>query len=171
MLSGPTVRSTCLRQLHSEDIAILRRWDADPELAALAGKKFSEKISPEQWWHDLVHSRTRIDFAVVNRSQQLIGDISLENITWRTRQAELRVVLGDKSSWGRGYGTLAIREMLDYARHTLHLRCVYLRVIPENLRAIRVYEKVGFHKVGKLHPGSRHTRMAAMILMEWRPTA
>ena len=46
----------------------------------------------------------------------------------------------------KGYGTEAVRAMVDYGMDTLGLRRVFLKVFPDNARAIRVYEKCGFRE-------------------------
>ena len=46
----------------------------------------------------------------------------------------------------RGYGTEAVRAMVEYGMDTLGLRRVFLKVFPDNARAIRVYEKCGFRE-------------------------
>lgn len=46
----------------------------------------------------------------------------------------------------RGYGTEAVRAMVDYGRDALGLHRVFLKVFPDNARAIHVYEKCGFRE-------------------------
>lgn len=51
---------------------------------------------------------------------------------------------------GRGLGTAATRLALDYAFHVTNLRMVWLKVLEPNTRAVRAYEKAGFHVAGRL---------------------
>ena len=46
----------------------------------------------------------------------------------------------------KGYGTEAIPAMVRYGMETLGLRRIFLKVYPDNARAIRVYEKCGFRE-------------------------
>ena len=46
----------------------------------------------------------------------------------------------------KGYGTEAVRAMVEYGMDTLGLDRVFLKVFPDNARAIRVYEKCGFRE-------------------------
>ena len=48
---------------------------------------------------------------------------------------------------GQGYGTEALRHVVDYAFNKLDLILIGLTVFPSNQRAIRAYEKVGFQKI------------------------
>jgi RimJ/RimL family protein N-acetyltransferase len=53
-----------------------------------------------------------------------------------------------RDSIGKGYGTLAIGEMLLLAFEELQLNRVFLTVKKDNTRAMRAYEKNGFTLVG-----------------------
>jgi RimJ/RimL family protein N-acetyltransferase len=62
-------------------------------------------------------------------------------------------------AWGHGYATEAGRAMLDHARDTLELPVVYAIVLPENVRSIRVTERLGMKPLG---PTSRFYGIAAL---------
>jgi ribosomal-protein-alanine N-acetyltransferase len=51
-------------------------------------------------------------------------------------------------AWGNGYATEAARAMLDHARDTLKLPIVYAIVHPENVRSVRVTERLGMKPLG-----------------------
>ena len=46
----------------------------------------------------------------------------------------------------KGYGTEAVSAMVRYGMDTLGLRRIFLKVFPDNARAIHVYEKCGFRE-------------------------
>ena len=52
----------------------------------------------------------------------------------------------DKEYRGQGYGTEALKTAVSYAHNELGLNLLGLTVFPSNTKAIRAYEKVGFHK-------------------------
>jgi RimJ/RimL family protein N-acetyltransferase len=49
---------------------------------------------------------------------------------------------------GKGYGTDTVLVLLWVGFHVLGLNNIYLYALERNARAIHVYEKVGFRKVG-----------------------
>jgi ribosomal-protein-alanine N-acetyltransferase len=49
---------------------------------------------------------------------------------------------------GRGYMTDAVRTILRFAFHNLHLHRVEAACLPHNTASIRLLEKVGFRKEG-----------------------
>ena len=44
-----------------------------------------------------------------------IGDIELDYIVWRSGEAELRIRIGERDCWNRGYGTESIIALLRHA--------------------------------------------------------
>jgi RimJ/RimL family protein N-acetyltransferase len=52
--------------------------------------------------------------------------------------------LGDKTCWGKGYGTDAMSLLLRYAFTELNLHRMTLTVYEFNERAIRMYQRCGF---------------------------
>ncbi len=79
-----------------------------------------------------------------------IGCTSFVRIDWIGRMATFYIAIADKENWSKGYGTEATKLMVDYAFETLNMNRIQLHVSAENDRAVRVYEKTGFVKEGKL---------------------
>ena len=83
-------------------------------------------------------------------SGEHIGNIYLKSIDWVSRHGELHVFLGEEGQRGKGFGAAAVRALLQYVRHHLGLRRIYLQVLADNAPAIRLYEKCGFDREGIL---------------------
>jgi len=66
----------------------------------------------------------------------------------RRHRAEFDIVVHDDYQ-GRGLGTILTQHMIELARKR-GLRKVYLKTSTQNLRAIHVYEKMGFRIEGRL---------------------
>ena len=70
-----------------------------------------------------------------------IGNIELMGVA--DGKAELGVAI-TAAMQEKGYGTEALPAMIRYGMETLNLRSIFLKVYPDNARAIHVYEKCGF---------------------------
>ena len=79
---------------------------------------------------------------------KLIGATGIHDVSSVHKNAEIGIVIGNKSYWSKGYGTEALRLMLEYGFDQLNLHKIYLWVFCFNTRAIRAYEKVGFKTEG-----------------------
>ena len=58
------------------------------------------------------------------------------------------IIIGDKTQWGKGHGTAALREVLGIGFEEMGLQRIHLQAFAHNLRGIRCYEKVGFRQEG-----------------------
>jgi RimJ/RimL family protein N-acetyltransferase len=74
-----------------------------------------------------------------------IGQVAIYNIDWDSGTAELgRLMLGEPAAAGRGLAREATNAVVALALERLGLQEIYLEVIPDNVRAIKVYEVCGF---------------------------
>lgn len=78
---------------------------------------------------------------------KFLGEVML-TINEDNRSAGFRIALWD--GFGKGYGTIAIKHVLDYAFNVRNLHRVDLEVYEFNDRAIHVYKKLGFREEGRL---------------------
>ncbi len=85
---------------------------------------------------------------VIEAEGRAIGDIDLFHIDQRCRNAVVGLGIWREEDRGRGYGTDALRTLLRWAYRHLNLHRIELSVEPDNVRAIRVYEKLGFVREG-----------------------
>lgn len=86
-------------------------------------------------------------------SQREIGSVYLRDIDREKGEAEYGVFIGESDALGKGYGTQAAKRMLDYGFGKLGLKKIFLRLLEDNLRALKSYEKAGF----QLMPNRRET--------------
>lgn len=145
MYSGSKV---VLRPLLEQDLKILASWDEDEEVAYLMGSTSKDHENTTGWYLKMLKSSNSMMFMVETRDGIPIGDVELTEIAWRRGEAELVVRIGEKSYWGKGYGSDAVLTLLDMAFTRLKLNRVYLRVLKDNQRAIRCYRKCGFLREG-----------------------
>jgi RimJ/RimL family protein N-acetyltransferase len=79
-----------------------------------------------------------------------IGQCALFNFDHVAHRCELGITIGDKSYWGRGYGSDAVRVLMDYGFRHHNLQRIYLSVNSTNPRAIGAYRRCGFIEEGRL---------------------
>jgi RimJ/RimL family protein N-acetyltransferase len=132
------------------DAVIVARWSRDTEYHRLGDDDPAYPRSVKQAREWLERDSDRIfGFAVRTLSDdRLIGDIGLWIESWAHSEGWVGIGLGERDYWGNGYGTDAMRLMLRFAFDELNLQRVSLGVYAYNPRAIRSYEKAGFHREG-----------------------
>jgi RimJ/RimL family protein N-acetyltransferase len=139
-----------LSPINPDDVEIYTKWVNDPEVAKWIGMRdrvFSR--SSERSALERMASGGQ-DFAIVRAEDDvLLGNTSLSNINHECRRASLGIFIGEAENHGRGYGTEAVRLLVDYGFYTLNLRNIMLTVNAENARAIACYKKAGFREFGR----------------------
>ncbi len=123
-------------------------WLRDPEVAALVGAQKVPRVKDRVEQLRVLNTSPR-DLVLgieIKESSELIGTIGLRNIDWRQHQAEASIFIGDSKQWNKGYGTEAMKLILDIGFKKLDLKKIQLRVNPSNVRARHVFEKVGFRE-------------------------
>ncbi|NSW53152.1 MAG: GNAT family N-acetyltransferase [Anaerolineae bacterium] len=150
MIYGKRLR---LRALERSDLPLFVRWLNDPEVTdnLLIGHPFS--MDTENQWYEGMLQRSQYERPLVielrsGENWQMIGNLSLMDISWQHRSAELGIVIGEKSAWNQGYGTEAIQLLVKHAFDELNLHRIWLRVYQTNPRGRRCYEKAGFRLEG-----------------------
>ncbi|MBR0199454.1 MAG: GNAT family N-acetyltransferase [Oscillospiraceae bacterium] len=109
----------------------------------------TEPVSEEKerkWVREKLDEKAVLFSMIEKSSGAFIGNIELMDFT--ETEAELGIAI-TAAKQELGYGTEAIRAVTDYAFDQLVLKRVFLKVYPDNARAIRVYEKCGFREYGR----------------------
>ncbi len=108
---------------------------------------------------------------------EMIGMVDLSGIDWVAGSAWVGIGIGNRDYWGKGYGTEAMRLILDFGFGYLNLRRISLNVFGYNQRAMHSYQKCGFKEEGRLRQwmirsGERHDLIYMGILREeWEAVA
>ena len=148
MIQGKRVR---LRAVEPSDLPDYHRWLNDPEVTRYL-KIYTplSMLDEEAWYEEMRADRSQMVFAIETDSGQHIGNLALMDLNWKDRSAELGIVVGDKSQWGRGYAQDAIRTLLAFAFGEMNLHRVCLHVYADHEPAIHAYRKCGFVEEGRL---------------------
>jgi RimJ/RimL family protein N-acetyltransferase len=155
-----------LRPIRISDAQACFRWVLDPDVIRYLGLvQPVGSLEQERAWisRALTDKQQRI-FVIEDESGRPIGTCGLRGIEPDAGTAFLGIMIGEKSCWDQGYGTAAVRALVEHGFTELGLREIRLSCHPENHRAIRCYRKVGFEpSEHELHPrrfGCREVRMS-----------
>ena len=87
-------------------------------------------------------------FFAVDVDGTAVGSASLFDIDLLARHTEAGINL-ERSARGRGIGTAAILQLVEFGFVRRNLRRIHLQAISSNVAAIRAYEKAGFVMEGR----------------------
>ena len=99
----------------------------------------------EKYFDSIKQSPDNIFLAIIEReTDRHIGNIKIGNINWVRRVADIGWLIGEKDAWGKGYGTEALKLVVDYCFRRLNLHKVFAGIAAPNLASKKMCEKVGF---------------------------
>ena len=152
MIVGKRVR---LRGIEKSDLPRFVEWLNDPEVSRGLSLIVPLSTGQEETWFDNLKNTPKEEHPLGIEVQtpngwMLIGNLSLMDVDWRNRLAEVGIFIGEKRYWNQGYGRDAMVLMLRHAFFNLGLNRIFLRVFETNPRAVHSYEKAGFVHEGRM---------------------
>jgi RimJ/RimL family protein N-acetyltransferase len=146
-----------LRRKRLSDAAADYAWRRDPELASFDAARpiratFREFLA--SFSEDLKYPAPyRQTLAIEDLDGHHIGNVMVYNMDERFAEGELGITVGDRTYWGQGRGTDAVRTFVRYLFDDLHLERVVLHTLEWNLRAQRSFARAGFVRLAVVKRG------------------
>jgi RimJ/RimL family protein N-acetyltransferase len=158
-------KRTKLREKKLSDVRNDYRWQSDTELAELdAAPTLIMSFSIYLLDYASVlhqHDHYRFPLAVETLEGQHIGNCTCYDIDEKKGEAQIGIMIGDRNYWDKGYGSDAVKTLVDHVFNITHLNRLYLKTLDWNKRAQQCFAKCGFLPCGQLKR-SGHT----FVLME-----
>ncbi|MFC6463408.1 GNAT family N-acetyltransferase [Marinilactibacillus sp. GCM10026970] len=134
-----------------EDFGMLTQYQWDNEFLRNISWDTFHPWNEEAWktFQGDSDSNERFLFAIRERfSSEFVGWVSLSDVQFKNRGAELGLAIVPASNRGKGYATDALHTICKFAFYELGLHKIRLSVHSNNESAIKVYEKIGFQREG-----------------------
>ncbi len=135
------------------------RWQTDAELMALSGHQplaipFAEYLTR----YDAGEQKPKTLFLSILTAPEgrHIGNCAVYDTDRTKGEASVGITIGEREYWGRGYGTDALKALLDYVFNGMEIRFINLKTLAENQRARHCFEKCGFQECGNLKEKGRN---------------
>jgi len=129
-------------------------WQTDPELVQLDAVPPQTTTFPRylsDYASELHYpSPTRRRFAIETLDGKHIGNCTYYGINDAKGEAELGIMVGNRSCWDKGYGADAVTTLLGYIFRRTNLKRIYLKTLESNFRAQKCFQKCGFTLYGHL---------------------
>jgi RimJ/RimL family protein N-acetyltransferase len=132
-----------------EDAEIYARWLNDLSVTENLGTPGrSITVAGEREW--ISKNAQDTVFAIVKlENDELIGNCGFHTVDQVRQCAEVGIFIGDRENRGKGYGTEAMKLLVDFGFDYLNLNNIMLKVFAFNERAIACYKKAGFKEIGR----------------------
>ena len=135
-----------------EEIEKFTEWMNDFQVTDYTGRsgQITTLVGEKEWLENSARNNENRNFNIIDlNNDKLVGTIGLENFNWIGRSAVLGIFIGDEDYRSNGYGTEAIKLLLEYGFKYLNLHSIRLDLLSVNERAHKCYLKCGFKDTGK----------------------
>ncbi|SKC66049.1 GNAT family N-acetyltransferase [Maledivibacter halophilus] len=145
-----------LRKFEEKDIPKLISWIPSKDfLIQFAGQAYQFSLIKQQLKKDIEEMEMKnnnLMYKVIEKeTKNVIGHIQLIRINTIDKTGAIgRLLIGDKSTRGKGIGVKIVNQLLDIAFFEIGLKTIRLNVYDFNIGAISCYKKVGFTIVNRI---------------------
>ena len=159
-----TGQSVLLRPMVEQDLATKAHWMLDPEIRKMMGLSdknpnytYQNALAENYRWLQDARNAGEMVWAM-DVDGKLVGYFTA-NVFDFERKAEIFILVGDKSLWGKGFGKEACALVLDELFRETDVYYVDTFVVPGNNRSYSLSLSLGFAPVGTQTGGTRVLRL------------
>lgn len=142
-----------LRPMRPDEFRLFYRWatrsDATPYwYGEIHADEIPSYIVFRHEWPPYYFDGSRPELGrcfVIMLGEEKIGQINYNQLDLINRSTQLDILIASQKHMDKGYGSDAINTFITYLGKDLHLRSCWVEVVSANPRAVKAFEKVGFH--------------------------
>ena len=164
-----------LREQRPEDAKFFAYWFNQPQVMFQCG--FTEPTNEEKEITSITvnhQSEDSVWFTITDPDGNIIGETGLLRMWPAWHCTDLSIIIPDPAMQHQGYGTEAIRIMLDMAFGKYDMNRVSIGVVGLNANALAFYRKIGFRQEGIQEQGYFYNNeysdfiMMRILRSEWK---
>lgn len=136
-------------------------WLNDPEVNSYLCCRFERWTlhKMKRYISETIKNTSNYFWAIYRKdTDEHIGNIKLGYVNMNYRYGDIGVIIGDRSSWGKGFATEAIELVKKYAFKNLKLHKLTAGAYANNYGSIRAFQKAGFFIEGSRKEHFIHKR-------------
>ena len=140
-----------LREQREEDAPFFAYWFSQPRVMFQCG--FEKPVTEEEMKTCITVNHRSEDsawFTITDLDGNILGETGLLRMFPAWHQTDLTIIIPDPEMQHKGYGTEAIRIILDMAYKKYEMHRVSIGVVGLNTDALAFYRKIGFKQEGIL---------------------
>ena len=141
-----------LRKLEESDLDRTWEWLHRPDIYLKIGVQVPfSKEQQKQWFEKLQKEPAKFVFAVcLQENNTHIGNVSLDMIDMRHKNARLSIFIADQNTRGKGLGSDALILLESFAFKQLNLHKIWCKTDAGDPKVLDFYKKLGYQQEGLL---------------------
>jgi len=145
-------KKTYLRAMEISDMELLRKWNFDENTREFLLASFPiSAFEQSKWFEKQISDNSKKKLIIVDSQNNVpVGLVSAMKIDHINKNCELGWTIGDKSNWGKGFASDAVKTLCNFLFNQLNLNMVYAMVLETNAKSLNFCKsKLNFKETGK----------------------
>jgi len=141
-----------LRALEPEDLEFVYQIENDESIWEISNTitPYSRYLLKEylEHAHKDIFEVKQLRLVISSYKDEVLGLIDIFDFDFSNRKAGLGILIQSDNNKDKGYGSEAIKLVLDYCFTHLGLHQLYCNISEENTASLKLFEKFNFKKIG-----------------------
>lgn len=161
--------------MKASDFGLMAKWLSDPKVYEFIHGKPKNLAWVNKKYAPRIAKKEKINSCIIEYQNHPIGYIQYFDIKPYEADYEMEntndiwaidLWIGEPNFWDKGIGSKALKLIVDHIFKDKKAKKIIIDPHVDNLRAIHVYEKVGFKKVKilKAHEAYKNTKVDAWLM-------
>lgn len=147
-----------VRKLNHSDIPIITRWWNDgllmKDMGFINGMGITESSLLSRFEKQLSDNNAILEsrmFIITDiKTGKEIGELQYGELDFRNKKCRIAIKISEINYQGKGLGEESLSLFIDYLTSEFGLNKIEIDTIHDNIRAYRLYEKLGFKEVERI---------------------
>ena len=141
-----------LRALEPEDLEFIHEIENDESLWEISNTEtpYSKYLIKQylEESHKDIYQVKQLRLVISNYENEALGLIDVFDFDIKNRRAGIGILVRDSSKRNNGYGSEALKLLINYCFTHLNLHQLYCNITESNSASIKLFSNQGFRKVG-----------------------
>jgi len=131
-------------------VDLVRNWRNSKNVSQYMYTNHHITKEEHQKWIEKLKTKKTAKAWIIKYNEKPVGLISLSNIDYNNKTTEWGFYIADDSVRGKGIGSASLYKLMEYVFDEMNFNEMHTKVLENNPKAMRLYEKFGFKSEGKL---------------------
>ena len=141
-----------LRALEPEDLDFIHAIENDETIWEISNTQtpYSRYLIKQylEQAHKDIYEVKQLRLVISNYESESLGMIDIFDFDFKNRRAGIGILIKNISNRKNGYGSEALKLLVDYGFNHLDLHQMYCNILEDNLASIKLFTNQGFKKIG-----------------------
>jgi len=136
-----------LKKIKKDDLRQIIRWRNDSKIMKFNTQFFLLNMEyQKKWFEQITKKNSKSKMFVFKYGNEIVGIGGLIHHDYQNKSADIAIILGESKIRGKGFGTKALKLLVEYGFKRMKLHRIGADIFEYNKVSLRLFEKLEFKK-------------------------